>query len=104
MRSCGFGDSNVSSLNLETVVHAERPTPPYAKWGNIAVEKTKEKYPDAEVVDYLHVGQEDRGNHSIEKFKLWLKDKDKEFGVLVHIEFNKSTEQLVDITYKEVAR
>ena len=66
--------------------------------------KQKKNTQDAEVVDYLHVGQEDRGNHSIEKFKLWLKGKEKEFGVLVHIEFNKSTEQLVNITYKEVAK
>ncbi|WP_338471934.1 YqzG/YhdC family protein [Niallia sp. XMNu-256] len=99
-----FVVTSFSSINAESVVYAERPTPPYAKWGNIAVQKTKERYPNAEVVDYLHVGRENKGNHSVEKFKLWLKGKNREFGVLVNIEFNNSTEQIVKITYKEVAR
>ena len=46
------------------------------------------------MVDYLHVGREDKGNNSVEKFKLWLKGQNKEFGVLVDVEFNKSTEQV----------
>ena len=31
-----------------SIVHAQ---PPYAKWGKLAVEKTKEKYPKAEIID-----------------------------------------------------
>ena len=31
--------------------------PPYAKWGKLAVEKTKEQYPKAEIIDYLHIGR-----------------------------------------------
>ena len=99
----GFGLSDFISINTDSVVHAERPTPPYAKWGKIAVEKTKEKYPDAQVVDYLHVGREDKGSNSVEKFKLWLKGPDKEFGVFVDVEYNEASEQLIKISYKEVA-
>lgn len=99
----GFGMSNFIPAGKESVVHAERPTPPYAKWGKIAVEKTKEKYPDAKVVDYLHVGREDKGSNSVEKFKLWLKGPDREFGVFVNVEFNEAKEKVIKITYKEVA-
>ena len=37
-----------------SIVHAQ---PPYAKWGKLAVEKTKEQYPKAEIIDYLHIGR-----------------------------------------------
>lgn len=98
------GIADFTPSPTESVVYAQRPTPPYAKWGNIAVQKTKEKYPNADVVDYLHVGRVDKGNNAVEKFKLWVKGQNREFGVLVNVEFNKSTEQIVHISYKEVAR
>ena len=37
-----------------SAVHAQ---PPYAKWGKIAVLMTKEKYPQADIIDYLHIGR-----------------------------------------------
>jgi hypothetical protein len=98
-----LGLTDFIPIGPDSIVHAERPTPPYAKWGKIAVEKTKEKYLDAQVVDYLHVGREDKGSNSVEKFKLWLKGPDKEFGVFVDVEFNEESEQLIKISYKEVA-
>ena len=55
------------------------------------------------MVDYLHVGREDKGSNSVEKFKLWLKGPDKEFGVFVDVEYNEASEQLIKISYKEVA-
>lgn len=81
--------------------------PPYAKWGKIAVEKTKEQYPQADVIDYLHIGRERKSPAiSIEKFKLWLRVKDgsREFGVFVNVEFESSTEKYVGITYRETDR
>lgn len=81
------------------MVHAEKP---YEKWGRLAVEKTKEKYPNAVIKDYKHVGRVQGINTTMEKFKLWLKENEREFGVLVNIEFNKETEAVIDITYKEV--
>lgn len=97
-----FGNLNICPLGSQSAVHAKE-VPPYAKWGNIAVQKTKEKYPDAQVVDYLHIGREDKGSTSVEKFKLWVKGNDREFGVLVNIEFSKATEKTVKISYQEVA-
>jgi hypothetical protein len=85
-------------------VKAENVIPPYAKWGKLAMQKTKEKYPNAAILDYLHIGRNDGTKSSIEKFKLWLKENDKEFGVLVDIEFEKETERIIKITFKKVNR
>jgi Protein of unknown function (DUF3889) len=78
--------------------------PSYAKWGRLAMEKTKERYPQAQIIDYLHIGREDSGGISTEKFKLWLKGKDREFGVLIDIRFDTETEQLKQITFRDVSR
>jgi hypothetical protein len=75
--------------------------PTYAEWGNLAMEKTKERYPQAAVIDYLHIGKVQTQNNSVEKFKLWLKEGKKEFGVFVNIEFNTETKKVVSITYRE---
>lgn len=96
--------SSFGVLATNHMVYAEKETPPYAKWGSLAVQKTAEKYPNAKVVDYLHVGRETKDKTSIEKFKLWLKSGDKEFGVFVNIEFNNTTEQIVNMTFKEVSQ
>ena len=84
-------------------VHAQ---PPYAKWGKIAVQMTKEKYPQADIIDYLHIGRSPKtGNISVEKFKLWLRDKSgKEFGVFVDVEFETKTEKFINISFKETPR
>ncbi|HDX9579848.1 YqzG/YhdC family protein [Bacillus cytotoxicus] len=84
-------------------VHAQ---PPYAKWGKIAVQMTKEKYPQADIIDYLHIGRRQKtGNVSVEKFKLWLRDKSgKEFGVFVDVEFDVQTEKFINISFKETPK
>jgi hypothetical protein len=87
-----------------SVVNAERETPPYAKWSSLAMKKTKEKYPNAQIVDYLHIGRDKGTNSSTEKFKLWLKENSKEFGVYVNIEFDTETERVLNITFKETSR
>lgn len=99
-----FGITATIPFYTDYFVHAEKETPPYAKWGSLAVQKTAEKYPNAKVVDYLHIGRENKTNTAIEKFKLWLKSGDKEFGVFVDIEFDKNTEQIVNTTFKEVSQ
>ncbi len=72
--------------------------------GQIAMQKTREKYPDAAIIDYLHIGREKRTNYSTEKFKMWLKEDSKEFGVFVTIKFDNVTEQIIDITYEETTK
>ncbi|MHA6250311.1 YqzG/YhdC family protein [Oceanobacillus sp. CAU 1775] len=78
--------------------------PPYAKWGRVAMQETKEKYPDADIIDYLHIGKEMENEKSIEKFKLWLKAKDREFGVFITIHFDTQTEEVIDIIMEETDR
>lgn len=90
------------SQPIETVF-AQKEIPPYAKWGSIAMQKVKQKYPNADIVDYLHVGRKKGNKNSTETFKLWLKGPDKEFGVFIDITFNNDTERIEDITYREVS-
>ncbi|WP_438318929.1 DUF3889 domain-containing protein [Sporosarcina sp. FA9] len=40
----------------------------------------------------------------IEKFKLWLRDGDHEFGVFVRIEYSTETEKVMNIQFKETAK
>ncbi|WHY00456.1 DUF3889 domain-containing protein [Neobacillus sp. DY30] len=99
----GFTCSSLPQLG-HTAYAQQKPIPPYAKWSKIALAKTKEKYPNAQIIDYLYVGRQNGTRTSTEKFKLWLKENGKEFGVYVDIEFIKETEQVVNITYTETAR
>lgn len=78
--------------------------PPYAKWGRLAMKETKEKYPEAAIIDYLHIGKTVENEKTTEKFKLWLQDKDKEFGVYISIRFHTGTEQVIDIVMEETDR
>ncbi len=72
--------------------------PSYAKWGQLAVKTAKEKYPRANIVDYLHIGREDKPNSSIEKFKLWVDDQGKEFGLLIQIEFDPKDDRVINVS------
>ncbi|NLY80018.1 MAG: DUF3889 domain-containing protein [Lysinibacillus sp.] len=83
---------------------AEAVTPAYAKWGRIAMQKVKEKYEKANVIDYLHIGREIGEKVSTEKFKLWLREGEREFGVFVNIIFNNDTEEIIDIQFEETDR
>ncbi|ONK24245.1 hypothetical protein BLX87_06260, partial [Bacillus sp. VT-16-64] len=68
------------------------------------IQKTKEKYPQAKIIDYLHIGSDKKGDTSLEKFKLWLKQNNKEFGVFVYILFDSKTEQIIDVKFRETSR
>ena len=97
--SCSSG--TYSSSYIHTSYAQRKPIPPYAKWGRLAMKETQEKYPNAQINDYLHIGRISGPRTSTEKFKLWLKDQQKEFGVLVDIEFNNTTEKVIKVTFKE---
>jgi hypothetical protein len=76
--------------------------PPYAKWGRLAMKETKLQYPDAAIIDYLHVGRKEKNGSQTETFKLWLRDETgKEFGVYTVIEFHAETEKVIKITFEE---
>jgi hypothetical protein len=99
-------DSNSLFMNnfINTTYAQQKPIPPYAKWGQIALQKTKEKYPEANIIDYLHIGRDIGENTSVEKFKLWLKQNNKEFGVFVDIIFDNKTKQIIKVKFRETTR
>jgi hypothetical protein len=92
---------NIIMSNSASVIHAQQEVPPYAKWGSIAMQKTMGKYPNADIIDYLHIGREKGIETSTEKFKLLLKEDSKQFSVFVDIEFNNVTEEIMDISFRE---
>ncbi|MEE3953476.1 DUF3889 domain-containing protein [Peribacillus frigoritolerans] len=99
-----FSESVNPLILFNTVFAQQKPIPPYAKWGVFAIKKTKEKYPNAQVIDYLHIGRKSGTHTSTETFKLWLKDSSKEFGVFINIEFNNDTERVIKVTFKETSK
>ncbi|MFJ7737353.1 DUF3889 domain-containing protein [Lysinibacillus sp. NPDC097287] len=96
--------TNIAPIQTQITAHAQQEIPSYAKWGQLAIKETKTKYPNAKIIDYLHEGRESKEASTIEKFKLWLKDGDHEFGVFVRIEYTTETEQMVKIEFQETSR
>lgn len=89
----------------DEITSAQEIAPEYAKWGRMAMQNVMEKYPNANVVDYLHIGREVGTENTVEKFKLWLRaDDNHEFGVFVDITFNNQTEEVINIKYTETDR
>ena len=95
---------NSALTQFSTIAQAQQEIPSHAKWGKLAMKETKAKYPNANIIDYLYVGSESKGDSTIQKFKLWLKDEDKEYGVVVTIEYTTKTEKVVDIEFEETTR
>lgn len=83
--------------------YARPDAPPYAKWGQLAMKTAKDKYPKADIIDYLHIGRVDKDQVSTEKFKLWLREDGKEFGLFIDIDFNPANEQVKQIHMKKSA-
>lgn len=96
--------SIVNVTPSQMLAPVEEAVPSYAKWGQLAVQETQEKYPHATIIDYLHEGSEIKGDSTIEKFKLWLKDGNHEFGVFVRIEYITATEKVISISFQESSR
>lgn len=88
-------------IQTAMVANAQQETPAYAKWGQLAIKEVKAKYPSAKIIDYLHEGKEVHGASTIEKFKLWLKQPDKEFGVYVRISYQSATQKVEKIELQE---
>lgn len=100
-----IGSTFSTPFQLNHSAHAQqKPTPPYAKWSVIALDKVKTKYPNAKVADYLYVGRTNGERTSTERFKFWLKEPQREYGVYVNIEFNNQSQQVTNITYQETTK
>ncbi|MEH7292201.1 DUF3889 domain-containing protein [Priestia megaterium] len=80
---------------------ADKAIPSHAKWGRIAIQKAKEEYPNAKIYDYLHVKRQQKGQYSLETFKLWLNENNNKFEVLVHIKFETTTEKILHVEIKK---
>ncbi|MBM6601944.1 DUF3889 domain-containing protein [Priestia megaterium] len=94
----------ITSLNSPTnliTAKADKAIPSYAKWGKIAIKKTKEEYPNAKIYDYLHVKRQQKGQYSIETFKLWLSENNNKFEVMVHIKFETTTERILNVSIQK---
>lgn len=90
-----------SPLHIPTAVFAQQEAPAYAKWSIVAIKEVRIKYPQAKIVDYSHEGSEIKEDSTIEKFKLWLKQNDKEFGVNVKIQYVTKTNRIENIELQE---
>lgn len=99
-----FFESVNPLISSNTAYAQQKPVPPYAKWGIMAMERTHEKYPKAQIIDYLHVGRVTGPKTSTEKFKLWLRENKKEFGVFIDIEFDNVTQKVIRINFKETPK
>lgn len=84
-----------------TIAYAQQEIPAHAQWGKVAIKETQAKYPQAKIIDYLHEGREVTKDATIEKFKLWLKQSDKEFGVHVRIKIATNTNKVEKIEIQE---
>ncbi len=83
----------------------QKPTPAYAKWGRLAMEEAKRRYPTAKIIDYWHVGRQVVSpQQTTETFKLWLRDSRREFGLVVNISFHPITEKVARIVCRETVR
>lgn len=91
----------VSLTGVQQISAYEKVNPPYAKWGLLAVKETEKKYKGAQIIDYLHRGRQINEQSTIEKFKLWLKKENQEFGVFVNITFDTHTEEVLQISFTE---
>lgn len=77
--------------------------PEYAQWGRLAMQEAHKKYPQAAIVDYLHVGRTTLSPSIAEEtFKLLLRQNGREWGVLVHIRFVIKTSQVLSIRFENV--
>lgn len=94
------GASTVASVSFQAAAQSEVPS--YAKWSRLAIKETQIKYPQANVVDYLHIGSESERGATVEKFRLWLKDGNREFGVLVNVRYAPETDKLINIEFQEL--
>ena len=95
---------NSTPTNSSANTEAQQEIPAYAKWGELAVTETQVKYPNATIIDYLYEGNVNIGESTIEKFKLWLKEGDREFGVFIRIEYVTATEKVNQIEWNETAK
>ncbi|MEX2105168.1 MAG: DUF3889 domain-containing protein [Bacilli bacterium] len=91
-----------SAITTEHKAYAKPEEPTYAKWGRLAMQETKNKYPRADIVDYLHVGAvTESPSITVDKFKLWLRQDQREGGVYVNIHYETATDRVIPFRFRK---
>ncbi|EHB62469.1 MULTISPECIES: DUF3889 domain-containing protein [Paenibacillus] len=94
-------EKHLTSIAKSHIRYVKRTDPAYAQWGAVAIKETGKKY-GMDVVDYLYMGRKTLSRDlAEEKFKLWLRKGNREFGVYVTVRYHPATRQLVSIVYEE---
>ncbi len=89
------------SGNRAAIVQAAVPS--YAKWGRLAMQETAKAYEGASIVDYKYEGRSESGQGlAEEKFRLWLKQDGREFGVRVTITVDTATDRSRGVRLDEI--
>ncbi|MDV6377406.1 DUF3889 domain-containing protein [Sporosarcina sp. GW1-11] len=91
-----------TSTIIEPPVLGKLEVPAYAKWSRLAIKQTMFKYPHADITDYLHIASDSKGELGVEKFRLWLKEESREFGVLVTVTYAAETGKLIRVEFQEL--
>ena len=92
--------SGTSDVPVATPTKFE--VPAYAKWSRLAIKQTMLKYPHADITDYLHIVTHSEKVTSEEKFQMWLKEEEREFGVLVTVTYSAETGEFIRIDFQEL--
>lgn len=81
-----------------------KPIPAYAKWSRLAIKEAKKRYPSAQIKDFLYLGRTQPGaDKTAERFKLWIQNQNKEFGLFITIVFDTKTEEVKSISFVETS-
>ncbi|WP_027084460.1 YqzG/YhdC family protein [Cohnella panacarvi] len=98
----GLSLGAVESIDIHPLPASAQPE--YAEWGRIAMQRTAERY-RLPIVDYQHIGRRQLSSGiAEEKFKLWLRGDNREFGVFVTIRFETATEKILAVEFEETSR
>ncbi|QTD42974.1 DUF3889 domain-containing protein [Sporosarcina sp. Te-1] len=89
------------AVTIHHALEIRAEAPAYTKWGRVAMKETQSRYPHASIVDYWHIGSKSENNTTEERFKLWLKEDHREFGVFVTIIYLTETGTIIDIEFRE---
>ncbi|WP_432353619.1 DUF3889 domain-containing protein [Sporosarcina sp. A2] len=85
---------------ITEVVQNETPT--YAKWSRLAIKQTQTNYPQASVIDYLYMGSTQNSSSTVATFRLWLREGEREYGVVVRVTYVTETDKLESVKFHEI--
>ncbi|OUS69034.1 hypothetical protein B1748_32505 [Paenibacillus sp. MY03] len=94
---------HTSSSGKEHTSIVQAAAPAYAKWGRLAVQETAKAYNGAAIVDYKYEGRSQLGEGiAEEKFRLWLNQSGREFGVRVTVSVEVATDTSRGVKFEEL--